>query len=309
MLIPSAPVTVTLDASIPTPTLVPSPSLEPTATPDVSFDQASNAYRVRFAPYGTWVELSAPLAANTSKRFVLSAMQGQVMSVSVLQGAAFTVTVTGADGKTLSNPDNPRPYWRGTLPAAQDYFVTINTQVGGPFMMRVAINPPGVESQFFDFIDPQYGVALGYTDEFAPVNSGMPFNNKGTPLLTLALIEPALFTPVTNLSETYLLLAASQDPAIVSACIQPVAGDGEKITGQVILNGYTFTRSEFSDAGAGNFYELIAYRTAWENTCYEVIFLIHSTNIGNYTPGTVVEFDHAALLDKLETVLNTFMVK
>jgi hypothetical protein len=46
-----------------------------------------------------------------------------------------------------------------------------------------------------------------------------------------------------------------------------------------------------------------------KNVCYEVIYFIHYTNIGNYTPGTVTEYDSAALMKKLNNVLATFTIK
>ena len=309
MLAASAPVQLTIDTSIPTPTLIPTPTTEPTATPQVAFDPNANAERIRFAPNGTWVELSDKIAANATKRYVLSAMQGQVMSVSIPQGPAFSVNVTGADNKPLSDPGYALPFWRGSLPSTQDYIVSIQSQVNSPFTLRIAIDPPGQATQDFGFTDPQFLVALTYTDEFAPTDVQIPVNIKGTPLLTLAFINPAFYSPRTNLIEAYLQAAATADPAIVSTCTQPSNQIAETVTGVVNIHNFAFTRSEFSGAAAGNRYDQIAYRTVWNNKCFEMVFLIHSANIGNYPPGTVVEFDRAALMSKFETVLNTFLAK
>ncbi len=308
MLAGSTPPTVTVDTSIPTPTPVPTATLEPTPTPDVSYDAQAKADRVKFAPYQTWVELSGATSLTGDVRYVLSALQYQTMSVSIRQGAAFTVEVAGADHKTLTDPNNPQPYWRGVLPSTQDYFVTIKSQVEAPFDLRIAINPQGLSNQFFDYVDPQYKVALGYSDMFAPVSWQLPFTTKGTPLLTLYFIEPTYYYPTTNLNEAALLLAASSDPAIVSSCTQP-AQPGEVITGTVTVNGYTFTQSDFTGAAAGNRYEQISNRTVWQGQCFEVIFLIHTGEIGNYPPGTVVEYDRQRLLHHFQTVLDTFIAK
>ncbi len=242
LLAASAPVTVKLDTSIPTPTPLPTRTLEPTPTPNVVFDPNANASRIRFAPYGTWVEINDTISANASKRYVLSAMQGQIMSVSIPQGPAFSVAVAGADKKPLSDSRDPHPFWRGALPSTQDYIVTVKSQVSGPFTLRIAINPPGQATQNFGFVDPQYTVALSYTDEFAPTNAEAPIDNKGTPLFTLSFIDPSFYLPTTNLSEAYLILTATTDPAIVSTCTQPSTQVAETVTGQVSVNGYTFTR-------------------------------------------------------------------
>jgi hypothetical protein len=309
----STPVMVTVTTNVPTSTPVPistpvpTATLAPTLAPVVTFDQSVNAYRIIFAPNGTWIEINDTIPANVSKRYALSATQGQIMSVSIPQGPAFLVNVAGADKKSLSDSQNPQSFWRGALPSTQDYLVTVDSPVGGPFSLRIAINPPGQAVQNFGFVDPQYAVALRYTDEFAPTNVQVPVEVKGTPLLTLAFIDPEFYAPTTNLSEAYLLLAATTDPAIVSTCTQPSSQFAETVTGQVSVNNYTFTRSEFSGAAAGNRYDQVSYRTVWDNKCFELIYLIHSTNIGNYTPGTVVEYDRPALLNKFDTILNTFL--
>jgi len=308
LLVSAVPPTVTIDTSIPTPTTVPTPTLEPTPTPDVAYDPQAKADRVKFALYQTWVELKGATSNTGDVRYVLSAMQGQVMSVSILQGPSFTVEVAGADKKPLTDALNPQPYWRGVLPSTQDYFVTVRSQVEAPFDLRIAINPPGQETQNFDVLDAQYSVALGYSDEFAPVDYQLPFDPRGTPLATLYFIDPSFYYPTTNLIEAALMLTATSDPGVVSTCTQ-VSRSGETVTGQVSINGYAFTRSEFSGAAAGNRYDQVFYRTVWQDKCFEVIFLVHSANIDNYPPGTVVEFDRTALLAKFEAVLATFVAK
>ena len=308
-LIPASPPIVTVDTSIPTPTTVPTATLEPTPTPDVVYDPQAQADRVKFAQYATWVELSGATSLTGDVRYVLAAQQGQVMSVSISQGPAFSVEVAGADKKPLTDDQNPQPYWRGTLPSTQDYFITVKSQVEAPFDLRIAINPPGQATQNFEIYNRQYIVALGYTDEFAPVNYQIPFDTKGTPLATLYFIDPAFYYPNTNLVESALMLSATDDPSIVSTCTQISAGSGETMVGEQTINGYTFTRSEFIGAAAGNRYEQIFNRTVWNDKCFEVIFLIHSANIDNYPPGSVVEFDRTALLDKFEAVLATFTTK
>ena len=308
-LVPASPPTVTIDASIPTPTPVPTPTLEPTPTPNVAYDPQAQADRIKFAPYATWVDLNSTISTNGEKRFVLSAMQYQTMSVSILQGPPFAVEVAGADKKSLTGANNPQPYWRGGLPSTQDYFVTVTSQVEGPFTLRIAINPPGLANQYFEYVDPHYAVALGYSDEFAPTTWQMPFSTKGAPLVTLYFINPDYYFPTTNLNEAALVLTATTDPSLVSTCTQPSAEMAETVTGQVTINGYTFTRSEFSGAAAGNRYDQIFYRAVAQDKCFEVIFLIHSSNIQNYPAGTVVEYDRVRLLHKFEEVLATFVAK
>ena len=94
-----------------------------------------------------------------SKTYSISASKGQIMSVSIHQGwegdrAYIPMQITGADGTVLCPPleNTDCEFWRGVLPATQDYFVKVmpvNDIMN--FTMRVAINPPGVAAQSFQY--------------------------------------------------------------------------------------------------------------------------------------------------------------
>jgi hypothetical protein len=133
---------------------------------------------------------------------------------------------------------------------------------------------------------------------------------KFAPELALQFIDTKSFYK-TNLSEAYFLFGASNAPGDVESCMQPLAASGpENVTGEVNINGISFTRSEGSGVGAGNIYEQTYYRTAYQGSCYEVTFFMHSTNVGNYAPDAgVQEFDRAALTQKFEAILSTLVIK
>ena len=97
------------------------------------------------------------------------------------------------------------------------------------------------------------------------------------------------------------------DAQTVSTCTQPLP-QLETVTGQKTINGYVFTQSEAVGVGAGNIYDQVIYRTVYNSICYEAVFYMHSGNIGNYTPGTVIEFDRNELVQKFEGILATFTV-
>ena len=305
-----APVTVNIDPHIPIPTLIPTATPEPTDPSSLVLDSNTNAYRIRFAPNATWVEVNDTIAAKTTRRYVLSATQGQMMGVSILQGlAALSVEVAGADKKLLSDSRVPSSFWRGSLPSTQDYILTVASYAATPLTMRVSINPPEQAAQNFSFSDKKYQVALNYTDEFATILAEPPAVHKGASLLTLTFIDPAVYFPTTNLGDSYLMLNVAEDPAIVATCTQPSTHPIETVTGQVTINGVSFTRAEVNVGAAGNFFDQISYRTVFNNKCFEVIFLFHSINIGSYSPGSLVEFDRAALIKKFEAVFDTFLAK
>lgn len=315
--IPSSTVELSPPTETPTPNIVPAtPSPLPTEVntttlPPARSNSGSNPgmveNRIQFPAGGTWVEVGTHLEEGNSIQYVLSAIKGQLMSVSVEQSWPFTVEVADST-ELLTEPNYERPFWRGRLPATGDYFITVRTQATGDFSMRVAINPPGQANQYFDYINPQRTITLRYSDEFAPTTYMPAGEFKGAPTLVLEFIRPEFYGPTTNLSESYFLFSAMDDTETVDTCTQPLP-QLETITGQKTINGYTFTQSEAIGVAAGNIYDQVIYRTISTTVCYEVVFYIHSGNIGNYTPGTVVEFDRAKLLQKFEQILSTFTVK
>lgn len=200
-------------------------------------------------------------------------------------------------------------FWRGMLPSSQDYFITLTPDGEGlQFVMRVAVNPLNMGFQYFDFKSAT-GISLTYPDTFAPALP-VPGNYKTDPVLTLQLIESELYEK-TNLSEVYLFVSSTSDAQTVATCTEPNQNGGgpEYPAGNEVVNGLTFVHSTSEGAGAGNFYQQEIYRTVWQNTCYEVIYYIHSTNVGNYTPGTVTEFNRDAVMRNLQAVLSMFTIK
>jgi len=317
---------VTNDAQLavvsPTVTSIPFNTVRPSAIPPTltSIPQlpSGQANRIQFAPNGTYADVADSIAAGSGKTYTVNAMKGQIMSISILPQVPeggwgyIPIQIRGADGIVLcpTNPNLECKFWRGVLPSTQDYFLTL-TPVGDAvnFLLRVAINPPGKDTQYFQYTNPASGVSLTYTDYFAPGDS--PYGNyKTSPELALHLIDSDLYDR-TNLSEAYLLVSSTSDPHITATCTEPNPSSGgpEQILGNEVINGRTFLHSETSDAGAGNYYEQIIYRTVNKETCYEVIYFIHYSNVGNYAPGTVTEFDEGALLKKMDDIFATFSIK
>jgi hypothetical protein len=303
--------------SIPTFTAVP-----PTVAPTEAFPtytpptvEAGQPIEIRFPPNGTYVDVTDNIVAGGSKTYSLGAMQGQVMSVSVLPQANATSTISmqikGADGSTLcpKSADEQCLFWRGMLPASQNYFITLKPDGEGlQFVMRVAINPLNRGFQYFDFKSAT-GLSLTYPDTFAPA---LPVqgNYKTDPVLTLHLIETDLYEK-TNLSEVYLMFSSSTDANVVATCTEPNQNGGggpENPAGEETVNGLTFVHTTTDGAGAGNYYQQEIFRTVYNNACNEVIFFIHYTNAGNYAPGTVTEFNRDAVMKNLEAVLSMIAV-
>ncbi len=66
--------------------------------------------------------------------------------------------------------------------------------------------------------------------------------------------------------------------------------------------GVTYSLATTSGAGAGNFYEEMVWAITGSSPCTAVRYFIHSTNIGNYEPGAVREYDRTALLNAFDAI-------
>jgi hypothetical protein len=303
---------VTTFTAIP-PTIPPTEAF-PTFTPPTAEPGQPN--EIHFAANGTYADVTDKIAAGGSKTYSLNAMQGQVMSVSILPqaNAASTISmqIKGRDGSVLcpKSADEQCLFWRGMLPVSQDYFVTLAPDGEGvQFVMRVAINPPDRGFQYFDFKSAS-GLSLTYPDTFAPALPVLG-NYKTEPVLALQLIDSELYEK-TNLSEVYLMFSSTSDAGIVSTCTEPNQNGGggpENPVGEEVVNGLTFVHTTTEGAGAGNYYQQEIFRTVQNNACHEVVFFIHFTNVSNYTPGTVTEFNRDAVMRNLQAVFSSFAIK
>ena len=302
------PLAATSTLEIPSPTqaiaqavIVPTSTLPPQTLP-------SN--EIKFSAGGAWKDTQDSVALGGSKVYTLNAMQGQVMSVSIT-GGYFPMQIQGRNGTILCPVEANLEcgFWRGTLPLSQDYFITVKS--GGMetnFTLRVAINPPGKAEQTFAYHSGN--VSLAYSDQFAPASLPSTLNNKTNLQLALQLIDTSSYIN-TNLGEAYFVFGSSSDPQIVAACAEPNQSGGgfETSNGAVTINGYNFAYSTAADAGAGNIYNQHIYRAVNNGVCYEAIYFIHSSNIGNYSPGVVKEFDLNGLMQKFNNILSTIQLK
>jgi hypothetical protein len=274
---------------------------------------------ILFDVNGTYKDVYDSIPAGSSRTYSFNASKGQITSISALpqipagSWGYMHLQIKGADGTLLcpQAPNTDCPFWRGSLPSSQTYLVTVTPEGDATnFVLRVAINPPGKNSQTFQYNNSSTGLSIRYPDMFVP--SPAPYGNyKTQPELTLQLIDEATFNK-TNLGQAQLMISSTKDSAIVATCTEPDAGGGEveQAAGNEVINGYNFVHTTSDGVGAGNLYEQEIYRTVVNNTCFEVIYYLHSSNIGNYPADSgITEFDRNAVLQKFYSVFSTFTVK
>lgn len=309
----ATPTTEIFPTSIPT-SVFPSPTpyipTPPALTP-VPLPQNVPIIPIQFDPGGTSKDIQGSVPADGSKTYIFNAQQSQITAISVY-GGYFPLQIQGRDGKVLCpTEENTECYfWRGALPSWQDYYIILksgNDQT--QYTLRLAIIPPGLDALYFPYKDQSTGLSLIYPDTFAPAIP-VQANYKTEPEFSLQYIDTQAYDN-TNLSEVYFLVSSTSDAQVVKTCTEPNqnAGGPEVVIGNEGINGYTFVHSASEGAGAGNLYQQEIYRMVNNNVCYEVIYFIHSTNVQNYAPGTVIQFDRNAVLQQLYGVFSTFTIK
>jgi hypothetical protein len=68
----------------------------------------------------------------------------------------------------------------------------------------------------------------------------------------------------------------------------------------------TYSVATSSQGAAGNLYEETVYALPGISSCIAIRYFIHSTNIGNYDPGTVKEFDKDGLMKTFGRMRRSF---
>ncbi len=286
-----------------TPQATPTTGELPAATPEI--------VRIEFEAGGTGATLEGTLQVGETERYVLHAFAGQIMRVYVEPEGAI-LRIYGESGTELKSQDDLDPFWRGELPATQDYFIEVahSAEAIGPWdrplLLSITINPLGQELQWIDYRDGLNGFALRYSDYFAtgePPPEIPPM--KGEPVFSLRFTGSEYFQK-TNLGDVYFILAVSEDAEILSNCTAPAVPQAEQPLDPIEVDGVPFQRAELGDVAAGNLYDLRVHRALHAGACYEIVFFIHSSSIGAYpVEFGIVEFDLQGILDHLGSVLNT----
>jgi len=151
----------------------------------------SDLMRIEFEPGAIHATILGEVAAGGFDHYVLSAMEGQLMTVNLLDRSdnliaydTAILVIWGAEGTVLISSHADALFWEGTLPFTQDYYIDVKsiTDRPIPYTLEIIIPPaptsvvfPVVES--FPFGEMQSIVYTGVPPmlppEF-PVEEGLP---------------------------------------------------------------------------------------------------------------------------------------
>jgi hypothetical protein len=162
------------------------------------------------------------------------------------------------------------------------------------------------EKVFENQIGPSVSYKVTYPRDFERLSlesaSGSGFLNKFP--TKIALPEDAFRDEHTNYGGAWLTLDYDNTKSEKN-CYAALDGSGQQITETATVGTNTFHVARAGDAGAGNLYSSTIYRMMMNGGCFEAVTTLHTSNIGNYDPGTVKEFDKTKTDTMLKKVLET----
>jgi hypothetical protein len=101
------------------------------------------------------------------------------------------------------------------------------------------------------------------------------------------------FVPDTNLHEKYVTITVQETSDTCTSSLTSGYAPGSFESKNVMINGINFVEESGADAGAGNYWQWIAYTTGKSGLCVSFGFVLHSVQRLNY-PTPPPEFDFTA---------------
>lgn len=125
---------------------------------------------------------------------------------------------------------------------------------------------------------------------------------QGIILATLTIQKE--FMPNTNFSDAKLTIGRSTNETDIRNCT--VTSANEKYIGKAVINSNELSKFTSSEGAAGNFYGTTSYRGILDGDCYAIEYIIHSTNLGSYSPDQGInQFDSEKIMNDLEDVIKS----
>jgi hypothetical protein len=234
----------------------------------------------------------------------LSACASAASSTTVSSGASSTLPPNSSSTTTMAPTTSSSTT---TTAAPTTTTAAPTTTTAAPTTTTLAQIIPGVPT--VSYASSKHGFSLHRPESTSLVTTGFDAYLPLTQTPVVAVVLPTSLFKGTNLTEAGVYIGASSDAAVTSQWNVPVAGSAEVAAGTTTINGASFAIFISTEPAAGNIYEERIYRTLHKGTVFELTELLHSGNIGNYTPGTVKEFDKVKFGGYLEAIVDTFVFK
>jgi hypothetical protein len=158
------------------------------------------------------------------------------------------------------------------------------------------------------YTDPKLGFSIAYPPGWK-VNTRHESVSRGPdyPIPGVAFHIPPTMAAGTNLSSDQTFVAVESQPG--RNCRAAVFLDPVENEHKLKADGRTYTAATSGDAGAGNLYSTWLFVIDGTSPCMAVRYFVHSTNIGNYDPGTIKAFDEKKLIATFDNIRATLKLK
>jgi membrane-bound inhibitor of C-type lysozyme len=144
----------------------------------------------------------------------------------------------------------------------------------------------------------------GYQINTAYVNQTL---GPGKNIKGVQFVIPATMATGTNLSSDSGV-SIERLPGATSCTANLFLSDIVGSTTLVTDNGVDYSVGKGSGAAAGNLYNETVYAIPGTSPCTAIRYFIHSTQLGNYPPGTVKAFDQNALLQQFDGIRQSLVL-
>jgi membrane-bound inhibitor of C-type lysozyme len=206
-----------------------------------------------------------------------------------------------ADGGRYANADESFVFWskgNGTL-------VLENNEEKSYIGCVVIAKDPGDLPKVYS--DGTVGFSIRYPANYS-INTSHKYEEfgPGKDINGVKFTIPASIAEGKNLSSFDTGISVEIIPEIQD-CNANLFLDGATNVQTVTDNGIEYSFASTTEGAAGNKYEQEVWTLPGTNPCIAIRYLIHSTNIENYTERTILEFDRAALINQFEKIRRTLI--
>ncbi|HUX11998.1 MAG TPA: MliC family protein [Spirochaetia bacterium] len=228
------------------------------------------------------------------------------VTLNLSDGRSYSLAqVISADGARYANTDESFVFWskgQGATLIEKSAAGGQQTRIG---CILVKPDPGGCPNIF---ADSSRGFSLRYPDGWK-IDQSYVYTElgPGKEIKGVSFSIPEKLCTGTNLApDTRLSIEMIPFPPAWGAEIFLPESDTDPTP--VTQDGVTYSRASYSDAGAGNRYDEVVYAIPGSEPFTAVRYFIHSGAIENYSPGTVRQFDKAALRAVFDAMRRTLTI-
>lgn len=167
---------------------------------------------------------------------------------------------------------------------------------------------PEIPAGWNIYSDPARGFTIYYPKDYSFVaNYKYELLGPGDEIRGVSFTIPESYTVGTNLSSDTRL--SIETMPLLSACSASPFLSSPGHLEMISEDGVEYSYADSMGAAAGNLYEEKIYAVPGSSPCTALRYMIHSSNIHNYDPGSVEEFDKKKLLDEFDAIRKTLFIE